>query len=185
MAEAVKKKRLAKKSTNKRDDNSYWKTDPLTGKRYKHIIKTFPGRPRCFDDSGVLWTECVQYIEECDRTAVPPTMAGLAAHIGCSKRTLNEYMKGSYDTDDANFSRALELARTIIEDRKLRAGLQKSLDSGLVKFDLINNHGYTEKVSNEVTGKDGGPVETREVSDMEFARRIAWLFHNASKEEKV
>jgi hypothetical protein len=178
----AKKKRLAKKATNRVSDKEYQKIDPLTGKRTKHIVKTFPGRPRAFDDADVLWTECITYIEQCEKQAVPPTMAGMAGFMGCSKRTLNEYMKGSYDTDDANFSRALELARTIIEDRKLRAGLQKSLDSGLVKFDLVNNHGYTEKVSSEVTGKDGGPVETRDVSDMEFARRIAWLFHKAQKE---
>lgn len=40
---------------------------------------------------------------------------------------------------------------------------------------------YGEKVRQEVTGKDGGPVETRELSDTEIARRIAFALAQGMK----
>lgn len=42
-------------------------------------------------------------------------------------------------------------------------------------------HGHlTDK--HEMTGKDGGPIETKDITGMEFARRAAFLFAQASKE---
>lgn len=38
---------------------------------------------------------------------------------------------------------------------------------------------FTERV--EHTGKDGGPIETREISDLEFARRLAYLLTETGK----
>lgn len=36
-----------------------------------------------------------------------------------------------------------------------------------------------DKVLNEHTGKDGGPIQTEEISDTESARRVAFLFAKA------
>lgn len=38
---------------------------------------------------------------------------------------------------------------------------------------------YGDKVSTELTGKDGGPIETKDVSDLEVARRLAFLLGKA------
>lgn len=38
---------------------------------------------------------------------------------------------------------------------------------------------YGEKVTQEVTGKGGGPIETRELSDFEKNRRLAYLLDRA------
>lgn len=39
---------------------------------------------------------------------------------------------------------------------------------------------YGEKVTTELTGKDGGPIQTEEVSDLEAAKRIAFLLSKAT-----
>lgn len=38
---------------------------------------------------------------------------------------------------------------------------------------------YGEKVTTEVTGKDGGPIETKDTSDLEVARRVAFMLGRA------
>lgn len=37
----------------------------------------------------------------------------------------------------------------------------------------------------EVTGKDGGPIETKDLSDLEVARRVAFLLHRAAMAKKA
>ncbi len=41
-----------------------------------------------------------------------------------------------------------------------------------------------QSISAELTGKDGGPIETKDVSDLETARRIAFLLAKAGKADK-
>ena len=41
---------------------------------------------------------------------------------------------------------------------------------------------YGTKVTAEITGADGGPVQTEEMSTMEIARRVAFLLAKAGKE---
>ncbi|MCK1367639.1 terminase small subunit protein [Bradyrhizobium sp. 62] len=40
---------------------------------------------------------------------------------------------------------------------------------------------YGERVTNEMVGKDGGPIETRELSETEAARRIAFTLAKAAQ----
>lgn len=39
---------------------------------------------------------------------------------------------------------------------------------------------FGDKVTTEVTGKDGGPIETKDVSEMEVARKVAFLLGRAA-----
>ena len=41
---------------------------------------------------------------------------------------------------------------------------------------------YGNKVTAEITGADGGPVQTEEMSSLEIARRVAFLLASAGKE---
>ncbi len=41
---------------------------------------------------------------------------------------------------------------------------------------------YGDKLHQEISGKDGGPIETKDVSDLEAARRIAFVFERARRE---
>lgn len=38
---------------------------------------------------------------------------------------------------------------------------------------------FGDKVVNEITGKDGGPIETKDISDLEMARRVAFMLGKA------
>ena len=40
---------------------------------------------------------------------------------------------------------------------------------------------WRDKVDHELTGKDGGPIETADVTDIEAARRIAFFLESATK----
>lgn len=37
----------------------------------------------------------------------------------------------------------------------------------------------------EITGRDGGPIETKELSDMELAREVAFLLTSAVKQQEA
>jgi hypothetical protein len=43
---------------------------------------------------------------------------------------------------------------------------------------------YGDKASVEMTGKDGGPIETKDVSHLELARRIGFLLEKGKREVK-
>lgn len=42
---------------------------------------------------------------------------------------------------------------------------------------------WRDKVDHELTGKDGGPIETKELSDREFARRLAFALTAGAKQK--
>ena len=44
---------------------------------------------------------------------------------------------------------------------------------------------YGDKVMQEITGKDGGPIEVTEKSDMDLAREIAFALDKAAREEET
>ena len=43
---------------------------------------------------------------------------------------------------------------------------------------------YGNRVTAEITGADGGPVQTEELSSMEIARRVAFLLASAGKDQE-
>ena len=43
---------------------------------------------------------------------------------------------------------------------------------------------YGTKVTAEITGADGGPVKTEEMSSLEIARRVAFLLASAAKDQE-
>ena len=48
---------------------------------------------------------------------------------------------------------------------------------------LADIEGYNAPTKTEVTGKDGGAIETADMSDRELGRRIAFIFHKAAMEK--
>jgi len=61
-------------------------------------------------------------------------------------------------------------ARLRIDTRKWMAGKLKSK--------------YSDKVVNEHVGKDGGPIETKDMSDIEMARRVAFMLQKGLHDKK-
>lgn len=57
-------------------------------------------------------------------------------------------------------------------------------DTQAISLWLRNRQGqkWRDKIDHELTGKDGGPIETKDVSPIDFARRAAFLFAQAQKE---
>lgn len=180
-AKSKTKKKVVRKHGKK---NLVW-THPVTGKRFEHIVKTYPGRPKAFSDPNELWTMMCAYIEDYyeDPEGKYMSMAELAGFLGVSRETLNEYRRGSYDEGETKYSDAIELIRTVIEGEKLKGAGLRIFESGISKFDLINNHGYSDKIVQEHTGKGGAAIQHEDVTDIEFVRRFLWMLHESKKEK--
>lgn len=181
----TKKKKGIKSVIEKPKGQLTW-TNPLTGKRETRITQQYPGQPKAINDINHLWTMMMSYVEWAIKDEDEElTMAGLAVYIGVNKDTLNQYRIGSYDTDTSKYSEAIEYVRTIIESKKLNKALRKEYDSGITKFDLINNHGYKDKVIQQITGSGGGAIQVEDVSDTEFIRRFLWMLEQNSNEKVI
>ena len=75
----------------------------------------------------------------------------------------------------------------ITEEAKRRMYAQKftGASAGVFNANIIaRDLGLTDKSSAELTGKDGGAIETKDVSDIEFARRLAFLLQKGINEPK-
>jgi hypothetical protein len=51
----------------------------------------------------------------------------------------------------------------------------------LRRWAAIRNPQYGDKLTTELTGKDGGPIQTEEMSPNDLARRIAFTLANGLK----
>ena len=78
-----------------------------------------------------------------------PSMAGLARRLKCSKDTVYRWAK-----ENPDFSDALNECRAIQEELLTAMSLGGDWHAGFAKFLMINNHGYKDKVEQEVTTKD-------------------------------
>ena len=61
----------------------------------------------------------------------------------------------------------------IIRTQKFAGAAADLLNANIIARDL----GLADK--NEVTGKDGGPVEVKELSDLQAAQRVAYMLGRA------
>lgn len=66
----------------------------------------------------------------------------------------------------------------MIEHRRLQVDARKWFAS------KVAPKKYGDRVATELTGKDGGPIETSNLSDIEKARRIAFLLGRAADKGK-
>ena len=112
-----------------------------------------PGRPRLYDSPEAMGERIDAYFDQlADKR---PTVAGLCYFLGFADRhALAEYE--GYD----GFSATVKRARLRIEqDRAERLIEKDTFTPGLI-FDLKNNHGWKDKTEQELSGPDGGPVQT-------------------------
>lgn len=102
------------------------------------------GRPTSYKDAYPEKTN--QYIEsilEANKQAEKPrvpTVAGLAVHLGHSKRSLYEWAEKHTD-----FLHALAKLKGVQEDLLVIHGLDNQFNSTIAKLLLSANHGYAEK----------------------------------------
>lgn len=160
--------------------NEFWKA------RSSH------GRNPIFASSDDLWTACAEYFEWVEANPLwedkvtsfqgvnthepvakmrAMTIGGLCIFLGIDRTTWLDYGKKE------GFSKVHREVDEIIRDQKFTGAAADLLNASIIARDL----GLADK--SEVTGKDGGPVETSNVSDLELARSIAFLLSKASKSD--
>lgn len=84
-----------------------------------------------------------------------PMRAGLAIHIGVSKRTVTRW---AADEEKEEFCRLVELIDAMQEKKLANCGLSNEFNSKITGL-MMAKHGYSEK--HEVSGPDGGPVQSQ------------------------
>jgi hypothetical protein len=97
-----------------------------------------------------------------------PSVLGLCAHIGITRETLLQYEA------KPEFSDTIKRAKSRIEQYLEEQLYRKDQVTGII-FNLKNNFGWKDKVEQEITGKDGGPIQYEDVSLEEKLKLIESL----------
>ncbi|MEN3146133.1 terminase small subunit [Neorhizobium sp. IRAMC:178] len=152
--------------------NEFWKA------RSSHGRKPIFGSP---DD---LMTACLEYFEWVEANPLYETkgfafqgvvtketfpkmramsISGLCIFLDIGRRSWDEYRKRE------DFLPVCEAVEETIRTQKFEGASADLLNPSIIARDL----GLADR--SEVTGKDGGAIETKEVSDNELARRIGFM----------
>lgn len=96
--------------------------------------------------------DVIEYFEHCEKAGFIPTMSGMAAHCGTSRKTIedwNERRRGDPAFDP--FLNIVDQARAYIEADLVQCMLQgKHAAPGAFALILKNNHGFVEKTEQVV-----------------------------------
>jgi hypothetical protein len=109
------------------------------------------GRPLKFQSVEELQKKIDAYFAECEVKEEPYTITGLALALGTYRQTLINY-EGKEE-----FMDAIKSAKTRVEQYAEKK-LFSSTPSGAIF--ALKNFGWSDKIENEHTGKDGKPIET-------------------------
>jgi hypothetical protein len=159
--------------------NQFWKA------RTKH------GRDKLFTSPEVLWAACCEYFEWIDQNPLQEAKAfasqgtvisadlpkmramtfnGLCIFLDIDRRTWDLYRERE------EYASVCARVDAIIREQKFTGAAAGLLNPVIIAREL----GLADKT--ELTGKDGAPIETRELSDTEYARRIAFTLARAAKD---
>lgn len=137
-------------------------------------VKSVMGRPRLYTDPELFSDKVDAYFADCEERERKPTLAGLCLSMGfCDKDSFV-----NYQTYGPDFSRTVTRAKLMMEDDRHQLLLSKDKFTPGVAFDLKNNHGWKDKSETELTGANGGPVETvnwTANADEETLKKVAAL----------
>lgn len=97
------------------------------------------------------------------------TISGLCIFLDIARSTWDEYRANK------DFSGIVTRVEEIIRDQKFSGAAADLLNANIIARDL----GLADR--SEHTGKDGGPIQTEDTSDLEIARRVAFLLAKATK----
>lgn len=112
------------------------------------------GRPRLYADAEAFAIKTDEYFDLVKEDGKMPTLAGLCLHLGF----IDKESFSHYDSYGEEFSRTVRKARMKIEDDRHQR-LANPACTGII-FDLKANHGWQDKQAVEMSGPDGGPVQT-------------------------
>ena len=141
------------------ENNQFWK------QRSKH------GRDKIFTTPEILWEAATEYFEWCDANPLqqqnwvgkdgdevvrklirPYTLSGLCVFLECEERSLRNY---SLKEEYKDFFPVVHRIEQIIKTQKFEGAAVGLFNANIISRDL----GLADK--NEVTGKDGGPIESK------------------------
>jgi len=149
--------------------NQFWRM------RAKH------GRDRIFTDPDILLKSCYEYFDFQSRqswvkqeavksgeftgqlisipTASPFSVKGLCVFLGVHSKYLDEFennLKPKENDLDKDFSNIITHVRDVIFTQKSEGATVGVYNASIVAREL----GISDKVSNEITGKNGGPIQS-------------------------
>jgi hypothetical protein len=115
-------------------------------------------------------------------TDAVPTIEGLALHLGVARSSCYLWAEVPSEPDEgadlAEWQRRRQLHQhfsdivndLLAQQAKLliNNGLKGKFNANITKLILSGKHGYVEKVSNEHTGPEGGPIKTEAVQVMDL-----------------
>jgi len=87
---------------------------------------------------------------------VIPSEVGLCKYIGISRTCVQRW---GTEENKKEFKCILEKINTEQHNVLINKGLAGDFNSAIAKL-VLGKHGYHEKQQTELTGKDGGPIET-------------------------
>jgi len=94
-----------------------------------------------------------------------PSITGLARLLKCSRETIYAWSK---DPEKATFSDTVREITDKQQQMLIEGGLYNDMNPSIVKLMLSANHGISEKTKQEVSGPDGGPIETSNEITVKF-----------------
>lgn len=127
-----------------------------------------------YKDPETFASKVDEYFEHCEAKDRKPTLAGLCVFMGfCDKQSFTTYAE--YGPE---YSLTVKRTKLLMEDDRQQLLLSKDKFTPGVALDLQNNHGWKNKSETELTGPNGGPVETvnwAAKADDELLKRVAAL----------
>lgn len=162
----------------------------LPGNRFWEARSSAGPKPK-FREPETLWAACLEYFDWChnnplyedrlvtfqgEATHEPVakmramTVGGLCLFLDVAHQTWIEWRHSRPDLREV-----ITQAEDVIRQQKFAGAAADLLNANIIARDL----GLADK--SELTGKDGGPVETKNVSDMDRAKAIATIFAAAMK----
>jgi hypothetical protein len=122
------------------------------------------GRPSLYDDSYVQ--ALLDYMEAPVNEEFP-TIAGFACTVKPCRDTLHEWSKakdGEGNLKYPQFSDAYKKVKDIQEVNIVQGALSGKYNPTFSIFFMKNNLGWKDKVEQEISGPDGGPIQTQPIT---------------------
>lgn len=137
------------------------------------------GRPKKFSSPKEMQKAIDRYFEECDNRTKqvydkqsgmvidivvpkPYTIEGLCVALEIDRDTLLNYEKRQgYE----EFFGTIKKAKIKVQQNLIERGLEGENNSAVSIFVMKNNFGYKDKSEQEISGIDGGAIQTQSVSE--------------------
>lgn len=158
------------------------------GNRFWEARSSHGAKPK-FDNPDDLWDACTQYfawvadnpLQEAKAFAFQgvvtqeslPKMRAMSAGALCMFIDISHETWIKWRKERSDLSEVIARVESIIFAQKFEGASADLLNANIISRDL----GLADK--SEVTGKDGGPIETKDTSMTEIARRLAFVLASA------